>query len=29
MERVISLDNILTAVIEAAIAEQKAMTTER
>src|SRR5882757_5736528 len=29
MERVISLDNIFAAVIEAAIAEQKAMTTER
>src|SRR6267154_1681743 len=29
MERVISLDNTLTAVIETAIAEQKAMTTER
>ncbi len=29
MERVISLDNILAAVIETAIAEQKAMTTER
>src|SRR6267154_6759337 len=29
MERVISLDNTLTAVIETAIAEQKATTTER